>query len=81
MYIGWLLDDKQWGSFPAADGNTITVNYPLSFSTGLYALVVSNNIAKESNGTVTTNKAYWQTSDTNVGNSAKSKGWYIAVGK
>ena len=77
----WQDGKVQWGNFPAANGNTITVNYPVSFSSTLYSLVVSNNIAKEANGTVTTNKSYWQTWDTNVGNDAKTKGWYIAIGK
>lgn len=73
--IGFIL---QWGSFPAANGNTITVTYAITFATTTYALIVSGCI---NNSAVTRQTNAWQTTDTNVGDSSKVAGWYIAVGK
>ena len=69
---------KQWGSFPAANGNTITVSFAVSFATTAYALIVSGCI---NSSAVTRNTTKWSTTDTNVGDSAKVAGWYIAAGK
>ena len=71
----WLLENKQWGTYPKNGGN---IMYPISFTIKVFAITSTSALERDS--TDLNNLTYWHTTDTNVGTPTKINGWYIAIG-